>query len=43
MILNEAAVESCVQPHENMNIIHAFNTGYVKYPSVESARRVVIK
>jgi RNA recognition motif-containing protein len=41
MIFNEAAVEEEVHNHEEINVIQAFGTAYVKYPNVESAKKVV--
>jgi len=41
MILNESAVEMQTAPHDEINILIAFETAYVKYPSVESAKKVL--
>lgn len=40
MILNESAFETSVNPHDEINLLQAFGTAYVKYPNVESARKV---
>jgi hypothetical protein len=43
MIFNEAAVEEGVNNHDDINVIQAFGTAYVRYPNVESAKKVALQ